>query len=93
MRCINLKQLFIVLLTLLPVVVWAGETPLFLYRGLRATSMGNAYEAIADDLSAVHYNPAGLTQIEKVSFQTNRTIKPIANAQIVFDHAHEKVLS
>ena len=68
-RGVNLKQILIVLLVLLPLVTWADETPLFLYRGLRATSMGNAYEAIADDLSAMHYNPAGLTQIEKVSFQ------------------------
>ncbi|MEW6439896.1 MAG: outer membrane protein transport protein [bacterium] len=29
----------------------------------RASAMGNAYIAVADDLSAVWYNPAGLTQL------------------------------
>lgn len=29
----------------------------------RATAMGNAYIGVADDLSAVWYNPAGLTQL------------------------------
>ncbi len=32
--------------------------------GARAMAMGSAYTAIADDLTAVYYNPAGLAQIE-----------------------------
>jgi len=32
-------------------------------QGSRATAMGNAYIGVADDLSAVWYNPAGLTQL------------------------------
>merc|ERR1712072_862119 len=62
-----------------------GETPLFLYRGLRPASLGNAYEAIANDLSAIHYNPAGLTQINKISFQ----LLPIRGGitQDIFDQA------
>ena len=69
----------------LPSSVSADETPLFLYRGLRPASLGNAYEAIANDLSAIHYNPAGLTQINKISFQ----LLPIRGGitQDVFDQA------
>jgi len=32
--------------------------------GLRANAMGTAYTGIADDASAVYWNPAGLTQID-----------------------------
>lgn len=31
-----------------------------LYRGARATAMGNAFTAVADDEQALYYNPAGL---------------------------------
>ena len=33
--------------------------------GARAIAMGSAYTAVADDLTAVYYNPAGLAQVEK----------------------------
>lgn len=33
--------------------------------GARAMAMGSAYTAVADDLSAVYYNPAGLSQLNK----------------------------
>lgn len=36
-----------------------------LYRGARAQAMGNAFTAVADDESALFYNPAGLAAIEK----------------------------
>ncbi len=76
---------FYIFFLCLPGLVSAGETPLFLYRGLRPASLGNAYEAIANDLSAIHYNPAGLTQINKFSFQ----LLPIRGAitQDIFDQA------
>ena len=40
--------------------------------GARATSLGGAFTAVADDFSAVFYNPAGLTQIDRaeISFMT-----------------------
>ena len=71
----------------LPSFSFANETPLFLYRGLRPASLGNAYEAIADDLSAIHYNPAGLTQIGEVAFQ----FLPIRGGitQDIFDQASD----
>lgn len=33
--------------------------------GARAMSMGNAYTAVADDYTALYYNPAGLGQLEQ----------------------------
>jgi long-chain fatty acid transport protein len=34
--------------------------------GVKAASMGAAFMGLADDFSAIHYNPAGITQIEGV---------------------------
>ena len=45
------------------------QKPLYLFRSARASALGNAYEAIADDIYAVHYNPAGLTNIGETIFQ------------------------
>jgi hypothetical protein len=45
------------------------EEPLFLFRGARPLGLANAYEAIADDIYAIHYNPAGLAQIDEKIFQ------------------------
>ena len=42
--------------------------PLLLVRGARPMGLGNAFEAIADDENAFHYNPAGLAQGKKVFF-------------------------
>ena len=36
--------------------------------GVRAMGMGNAYSAVADDYSALYWNPAGLGQLKKTSF-------------------------
>ncbi|MBI3298920.1 MAG: hypothetical protein HYZ75_12190 [Elusimicrobia bacterium] len=33
--------------------------------GARAPGMGNAFTALADDVQAIHYNPAGLAQLER----------------------------
>lgn len=38
------------------------EAPLLMFRSVRAMSLGNAFEAIADDANALHYNPAGIAQ-------------------------------
>gem|GEM_PF-907037 len=42
--------------------------PLLLVRGARPMGLGNAFEAIADDENAFHYNPAGLAQREETLF-------------------------
>jgi hypothetical protein len=42
--------------------------PLLLVRGARPMGLGNAFEAIADDENAFHYNPAGLAQRDEILF-------------------------
>ncbi len=39
--------------------------------GARAVGMGNAFVGLADDQSALYFNPAGLTQLAGRSFTTN----------------------
>ncbi|MBD0306251.1 MAG: outer membrane protein transport protein, partial [Nitrospiraceae bacterium] len=43
-----------------------AQTPRILGQGTAASGMGNAFAAQADDPSAVHYNPAGMTQLRGV---------------------------
>ncbi len=38
--------------------------------GARAVSMGGAFTGLADDASALYYNPAGITQLENPNFIT-----------------------
>lgn len=38
--------------------------------GARAPGLGNAFTAIADDVYAIHYNPAGLAQLERPEIAT-----------------------
>ncbi len=40
-----------------------GQTPRLQGQGAAAAAMGNAFTAQADDPSALHYNPAGMTQL------------------------------
>jgi long-subunit fatty acid transport protein len=58
-------------LVLIPVIVFSQETA-FVWGhpwgvGSRATAMGGAYTAVADDYAALYYNPAGLGQVRKMS--------------------------
>jgi len=47
----------------------AGVESIFSYgAGARAMGMGGAFVAIADDASAVYYNPAGISQLERAQF-------------------------
>lgn len=61
-----------ILVAILGTNVWAVGSGGFANQvvGTRALGMGNAFSAVADDSSAVFFNPAGLTQIERgeVSF-------------------------
>jgi len=43
-----------------------AQTPRIQGQGAAASGMGNAFTAQADDPSAVHYNPAGMTQLRGV---------------------------
>lgn len=57
----------LLVLLALPAAVQARETAAFLKIGVgaRALAMGGAYTAIADDVSAVGWNPAGLAALSK----------------------------
>ncbi len=41
--------------------------------GARALSMGGSFQAVADDASAVYWNPAGMTRTEGISWTFNHT--------------------
>lgn len=65
-RGINLRKLFVILLILLffATVSFAGNVDTYGI-GAKATALGGAFSAYADDPFAVHHNPAGLMQIKK----------------------------
>ncbi len=60
---LSFKKYFLVFYFLIqilfPSFTDAKELPEF-YRGVRATGMGNAFTAVADDADSIFYNPAGL---------------------------------
>ena len=43
-------------------------------QGVAAAGQGNAFVAQADDASAIHYNPAGLSQVNGVQVLTGTTL-------------------
>lgn len=57
----------ITFLLVLPASSWAGETAAFLKLGVGARSlgMGGTYTAITDDVTALSWNPAGLSGLSK----------------------------
>jgi long-subunit fatty acid transport protein len=61
-----------VLLFLPALSVWGWLKPLYNYYnftfGTRALSLGNAFTAVADDLSAVYWNPAGISRLRLPEF-------------------------
>ena len=69
--CLRYTLCFIMFTMMLGSTVTAqtDKEPLFLFRGARPLGLGNAYEAIANDMSAIHYNPAGLAQVDETIFQ------------------------
>jgi long-subunit fatty acid transport protein len=66
-------------LTLLSGQAWAGSGTtsaafLLLGHGARAAAMGNAFTAVADDVSATHWNPAGLASLASQEISAERTL-------------------
>ena len=51
-----------------------AQVPRIQGQGTAASGMGNAFSAQADDPSALHYNPAGMTQLRGVEFMTGALI-------------------
>ncbi|CAN5634193.1 type IX secretion system outer membrane channel protein PorV [soil metagenome] len=41
--------------------------------GARSTGMGESYVAVSDDISSLHWNPAGLTQFQENGFMASHT--------------------
>jgi hypothetical protein len=62
-----MMRLLAVVLLSIPAALRAAETASFLDIGVgaRGIGMGGAYTALADDSSAVYWNPAGLARMEK----------------------------
>ena len=63
---ICLSAVLICLLFSEPIGLSSASTPgafYFIGSGARARALGNAFVAVADDASAVYWNPAGLTQL------------------------------
>ena len=56
--------------------------------GARASAMGSAYSAIADEASAVYWNPAGLVQIPKLSavFMRSQYVADISYQYAAYAH-------
>lgn len=59
-----MRKIFILLCLLCATAAYAGNVDTFGI-GAKATAMGGAFSAVADDTSAVYYNPAGLTQFKR----------------------------
>jgi len=69
----NLFKLLIVICIIIPGTISAsafeaGVPFLMIYPGARATAMGGAFSAIADDATASYYNPAALANFEYIEF-------------------------
>jgi long-subunit fatty acid transport protein len=83
MRCnmINKKSLrramlfLLVIFLSLPVLNFGTVKPLYTYYslsyGARSLGMGNAFTAVADDLTAVYRNPAGIAEMDGPQFFAN----------------------
>ena len=50
----------------------------------RSVGMGDAYSAVVDDISAIHYNPAGLGFLQKAEFMFTRVQMP---AEVRYNYA------
>ncbi len=73
----RIKSVFIaaiMLIMLLPLNagVYTGDF-IFIGTGVKSLSMGGAYSAVADDPSAVYWNPAGIAQIRKIKLDFNHS--------------------
>lgn len=64
--------MFFIFLLLIPIITYSrvdtGADFLKFIVGARATGFGGAFVGLADDVSTLHYNPAGLCNIEKNEF-------------------------
>jgi len=66
-------SLIVLCLAYLPGVA-AAQVPRIQSQGAAASAMSNAFAAQADDPSALHYNPAGMTQLRGLQFMAGALI-------------------
>lgn len=66
-------SLFSAIASLLTLTATAQAAFVDLGAGARAPGMGNAFTAVADDVFAIHYNPAGLALLERPEFGSSYT--------------------
>jgi long-chain fatty acid transport protein len=69
-RWIAIHAACIVLAVLVGTSTGQAQTPRIQGQGTAASGQGNAFAAQADDASALHYNPAGMTQLRGVQILT-----------------------
>ncbi len=75
-----MKRLFFLLLTaIIPQTLWAVGSAGYANQvlGTKAFGMGNSFAGLADDPSAVYFNPAGITQINNFSMSYGVTVEPL----------------
>lgn len=71
-----MKKIFFLIIIVFTISshIWANGFKILGIKGTKATSMGEAFVAQADDPSAVAFNPAGLTQLQGTQVQENYTL-------------------
>jgi len=74
----------------LPVAGFAAETAAFLDIGVgaRGIGMGGAFTALADDSSAVYWNPAGLARLEKREVSVSHAELGLGTREDFLAYAH-----
>ncbi|MBI4676141.1 MAG: hypothetical protein HY748_01020 [Elusimicrobia bacterium] len=67
-----------------------GQVGSFLFYGVggRALAMGGAYYGISDDASAVYWNPAGLTLLQRKEVTLMQATLPTEAKMMFFSYAH-----
>jgi len=69
-----MRNILILIITIVTASIYASGFALP-EQGAKAISMGNAFAAVADDASALFYNPAGITNLEgKINFNLGATL-------------------
>jgi long-chain fatty acid transport protein len=65
----------------------SAQVPRIQGQGAAASAMSNAFAAQADDLSALHYNPAGMTQLRGVQLMAGALIAVGKHAYVNFPNS------
>ena len=71
-KCVVLAIVVLAMTLPLCAGVYTGDF-IFIGTGVKSLSMGGAFSAVADDPSAVYWNPAGIAQIRKIKIDFNHS--------------------